>query len=59
MSFYSCHSEGAAGDRRISEARFFTPRRSVQNDMSIQWLLRASSFEFDRGNQDEDVRLCL
>ena len=32
MSFYSCHSEGAGGDRRISKARFFAPLRCAQND---------------------------
>jgi hypothetical protein len=32
MSFYSCHSEGAAGERRISKARFFAPLRYAQND---------------------------
>ena len=37
-SHFPCHSEGAGGDRRISNflenQRFFTPLRSVQNDIT-------------------------
>ena len=41
-----CHSEPSEESLFIKPPRFFTPRRSVQNDMNIYSFLTATSYEF-------------